>query len=379
MGRSRSSGSIDSDVARRAVESGDDGEARRELAAGTDMMAKKGSDRPAESTGIAPKSGGGSVGRVTIRRVRAITPPRNDVDADVITDPPPEPDDDDCETSRFKADELHALMSSSKKRITLSGSQEDSSIDITFEDVVPRETQPEPSFVPAPVSRVEILAKTAPTLVIPERITERPAVVTRADLSPVDPSPADLSPVDLSSVDPSPVFRAPIATPSLRSVVLSEPPPRSASKARAPFDWRESNLARKPAAFNFANGLVELVAIVVGFAATTLCLMALIGMFVDGLAIHIGVAAAIALVVPAIVTRWRRPKDDPLIAIGLTTETYALLLLGFAVAFVIASHDRTASLLADEGDRAARIGVRAIARAEWFLARVERVERVESR
>ena len=43
----------------------------------------------------------------------------------------------------------------------------------------------------------------------------------------------------------------------------------------------------------------------------------------------------------------------------------------FSVAFVIAAHDHTASLLADEGDRAARAGADIVARAERLLARGE--------
>jgi hypothetical protein len=136
-------------------------------------------------------------------------------------------------------------------------------------------------------------------------------------------------------------------------------------------DWRESNLARKPAVFGFAHGLVKLVAIVAGFAATSLSIMALVGAAAEGIGVHVAVAVVVSVGVPALVTRAVWPKEDPLIAIGLTSETYALLLLGFAVAFVIGAHDAAAPLLAREGDRAARAGVNTLARAEWFLARVD--------
>jgi hypothetical protein len=137
------------------------------------------------------------------------------------------------------------------------------------------------------------------------------------------------------------------------------------------FDWRESNLTRKPALFRAAHGLVKLVAIVVGFAASTLSIMALVGAATESLAVHVGVAIVVVIGAPALVTRAVWPKEDPLIAIGLTSETYALLLLGFAVAFVVGAHARAAPLLAREGDRAARAGATPVARAEWFLARVE--------
>jgi hypothetical protein len=137
-------------------------------------------------------------------------------------------------------------------------------------------------------------------------------------------------------------------------------------------DWRESNLNRKPASFTFAHGLVKLVAILGGFVATTLSLMALLGTLIESFPAQVGVAIAAAIGVPALVARMVRPKDDPLVAIGLTSETYALLLLGFAVTFVIGAHDRTSPLLAREGDRAARAGAPAVARAAWFLAGVAR-------
>jgi hypothetical protein len=135
-------------------------------------------------------------------------------------------------------------------------------------------------------------------------------------------------------------------------------------------DWRESNLKRKPAAFNFAHGLVKLIAIVLGFAVTTLCFMAIAGDYVQSFGVQVAIGIVVALGIPAIVTRLLTPHDDPLIAIGIPTETFSLLLLGFSVTFVIAMHDTTGPLLAREGDRAARSGAPMVARVAWFLARV---------
>jgi hypothetical protein len=137
-------------------------------------------------------------------------------------------------------------------------------------------------------------------------------------------------------------------------------------------DWRESNLQRKPAGFMFAHGLVKLVAIALGFAATTLSLMALVGAVTESFPAQVAIAVVGSIGTPALVTRLLRPKDDPIVAIGLTSETYALLLLGFAVAFVIGAHDRAAPLLVREGDRAEQAGAPAVARAEWFLARTDK-------
>src|SRR5690242_8268973 len=127
-------------------------------------------------------------------------------------------------------------------------------------------------------------------------------------------------------------------------------------------EWRESNLKRKPAGFTFAHGLVKLVAIVVGFAATTLSVMAILGTITESFPVQAGLAIVLTVGVPALVTRVLTPKDDPLIAIGLTTETYALLLLGFGVVFVIGAHETSGPMLAKEGDRAARAGAPIVAR-----------------
>jgi urea transporter len=136
-------------------------------------------------------------------------------------------------------------------------------------------------------------------------------------------------------------------------------------------EWRESNLRRKPAAFTLAHGAVKLVAIAGGSVGSTLSLMAIAGELSESFFVQVLLAVLVAIGLPALVVRVLRPKDDPLIAIGLTTETYALLLLGFAVAFVVGAHDTAQPLLTREGDRAADAGAPAVARAEWFLAGVE--------
>jgi hypothetical protein len=135
--------------------------------------------------------------------------------------------------------------------------------------------------------------------------------------------------------------------------------------------WRESNLSRKPASFVILHGLLKLAAIVLGFAGTTLSLMALAGVLVERVILHLAVGVFVAVLVPAIIVQWLRPKEDPLVALGLRSETYALLLFGFAVAFVVLEHDRTAPLMLHEADRAAREGLPMLARAERFLARPE--------
>lgn len=135
-------------------------------------------------------------------------------------------------------------------------------------------------------------------------------------------------------------------------------------------DWYELNLLRKPPSFVLAHRLVKLIAIPSGFAVTLLSLMAVAGAFVERLTIHVFVATAVAIAVPALCVRLLRAKEGSLALIGHTTDTVAVVLFGFAVAFIIAAHGSTAPLLAREGDRAAQAGWAPVARAEWFLARV---------
>jgi len=85
---------------------------------------------------------------------------------------------------------------------------------------------------------------------------------------------------------------------------------------------------------------------------------------------RLAAAVLVALAVPAIVTWSIVPRRDPLIAIGIPSETYALMLLAFAVSFVVVAHKLTAPLLIREGDRQAREGEDMVARAVWFLAGV---------
>src|SRR5579859_5282184 len=132
-------------------------------------------------------------------------------------------------------------------------------------------------------------------------------------------------------------------------------------------DWRELHLNRRSRAFNAAHRWLKVLAIAVGFPATTLCIMSIAGRFTESLNIRAAVAVGIALAVPAIVSRIVLPKEDPLVSVGVPSETYALLLLGFAVVFVVPLHEYTGPLLIREGDRQSCAGLREVARAAWAL------------
>jgi hypothetical protein len=137
-------------------------------------------------------------------------------------------------------------------------------------------------------------------------------------------------------------------------------------------DWRELHLNRRSRAFNAAHRWVKVAAIAVGFPATTLSLMALAGRYSESLNVRAAIAVGIALAVPAIVARIALPKEDPLVAVGLPSEMYALFLLGFAVVFVIALHEYSAPILIREGDRQSCAGFGDVARATWALGGAKR-------
>jgi hypothetical protein len=142
--------------------------------------------------------------------------------------------------------------------------------------------------------------------------------------------------------------------------------------------WRESNLVRRPRAFNFLHGLLKLAAVCIGFPITVVSLMAWVGSFTESLAIRLGVALVLAIGLPGVIARLLLPKDDPLIAVGLISEIYALVLFGFAVFFVMAFHARSAPLLMREGDREAVELGETVARGAWFLGATQEATSEES-
>jgi hypothetical protein len=132
-------------------------------------------------------------------------------------------------------------------------------------------------------------------------------------------------------------------------------------------DWRELHLTRRSRAFNFAHRWLKVAAIVIGFPATMICVMAIASRFTGSFNTRAMVAFAIALGVPGVIAWLALPRHDPLVAVGLPSETYAVVLLGFAVLFVVALHEYTGPLLIREGDRALCAGMREVARAAWVL------------
>ena len=99
--------------------------------------------------------------------------------------------------------------------------------------------------------------------------------------------------------------------------------------------------------------------------------MALFGSLTPEVGLRAVAALSLALGVPALVARLSHTKGDPLVSLGLPSETYAWILLGFAVLFLVVLHDRTRPLLLREGDRDACEGLTDVARAAWFLGGVK--------
>jgi hypothetical protein len=136
-------------------------------------------------------------------------------------------------------------------------------------------------------------------------------------------------------------------------------------------DWRELHLSPRSRAFNFAHRWLKVLAIAVGFPVTMICLMALAGRFTSSFNVRVAIAVALALGVPTIVAWVFHPRNDPLVAIGMPSEMHALILLGFAVFFVVVLQRRVQPLLIHEGDRDACDGLAEVARVAWFLAGVK--------
>lgn len=121
-----------------------------------------------------------------------------------------------------------------------------------------------------------------------------------------------------------------------------------------------------------ARGVVKVLAIIVGLAATMIALMACIGRFTSSGWIRVLGALVIALAVPAVIADRLLPEDDPVRARGLPGDVFALGWLGFGLLFAVGLHSMTRSWLSDEGARLDKAGVGSVARVAYLLAGAER-------
>jgi len=120
-----------------------------------------------------------------------------------------------------------------------------------------------------------------------------------------------------------------------------------------------------------AVGLVKIAAIVAGFVASAVSIMAAVGAYTDNIYARAGAALAGTIIVPLAVADRLLPRDDPRRARGLVGDVFAVMLLGFALLFTAAGNKATRPLLAREGDRLVRAGWDGLARVAYVLASVD--------
>jgi hypothetical protein len=130
----------------------------------------------------------------------------------------------------------------------------------------------------------------------------------------------------------------------------------------------DDDLKKKPSAFVFAHGIVKAIAILVGGFGTMVALMSLVGVVTGNGYARLVIAALLAIGIPAFLTDRFLPKEDPLRAIGLPTDVFALFYLGFTFLYVVLCHAGTKSLLVREADRERQAAWVVPARVVYFFA-----------
>jgi uncharacterized membrane protein YiaA len=119
-----------------------------------------------------------------------------------------------------------------------------------------------------------------------------------------------------------------------------------------------------------AYRIVKVVAMIAGFVATMIGLMACIGALTEnGYARLLG-ALVVTVAVPLGIGDRLLPEDDPVRAKGLITEVMALVWVAFGFVFATVANGATRGLLTREGDRLRKEGYELSADAAYFLAGV---------
>lgn len=118
--------------------------------------------------------------------------------------------------------------------------------------------------------------------------------------------------------------------------------------------------------------IVKVVAIGVGFVGTLVCLMAAVGIVTQNGWVRLGVAAVVAIALPAFLADRMLPTDtkDPK-AKGLPGDVFALLWLGVPLVFAVALNGVTRPWLTTEGDRLRSADQALMARLAYLLAGVD--------
>jgi S1-C subfamily serine protease len=120
--------------------------------------------------------------------------------------------------------------------------------------------------------------------------------------------------------------------------------------------------------FEVVRGVVKIVALLVGGAATLVCGMALIGSFVESGWLRVCGALLVMLVLPALITDRLLPKDDPARGRGVPTDVFAVCWLALPVLIAVVLGSMTRGALLREGEREAAAGHDWLARLAMALA-----------
>src|SRR5690349_8639360 len=114
-------------------------------------------------------------------------------------------------------------------------------------------------------------------------------------------------------------------------------------------------MAAESPGFRLARRSVKALAIGLGFIATLLSLMAVVGLLTANGWIRVLGALVVALAVPAVLSDRLLP-DDVERARGLPSDVFALVWMGFPLVFAVGFNAATRAMLAREADRLGAAG-----------------------
>ncbi|MCK5798946.1 MAG: trypsin-like peptidase domain-containing protein [Deltaproteobacteria bacterium] len=126
-------------------------------------------------------------------------------------------------------------------------------------------------------------------------------------------------------------------------------------------------------AFRWILRTLKFLCVLVGLPLTILALMAVVGLVTTNGWVRLGVAAALAVIVPLVVVDRALPKADLDNARGLATDLLALIWIVVPLAFFGLANGMTQDTSAAEGDRLAAAGWKRTASATYWLASVQPV------
>ncbi|MEM6791365.1 MAG: trypsin-like peptidase domain-containing protein [Myxococcota bacterium] len=119
------------------------------------------------------------------------------------------------------------------------------------------------------------------------------------------------------------------------------------------------------------RGLVKAVAMAVGFVATTLCLMSLVGLVAESGWIRTPVAVLVAILVPAFLADRLLPEDAEARPPGLVSDVLAVSWMALPLLFAVAMTPFSRPALAAEGDRLRQAEMPRLADVAYRMAAVD--------